>query len=202
MEQTLENPTNNASDHPVNAFQVKEKKKTRQWNFGSFLSSVLLLSLVGLLAWGMSRNQKGRVEQGLAPDFRLTSFDGETLTLAELRGQVVVINFWASWCPPCREEAPYLEQVWREYQDKGVFFIGIDYVDVEPEALAYIEEFDITYFNGPDLRTKISQAYNIQGVPETYFIAKNGEIGHIHVGPLFPPDLEQQIDLLLSVSYP
>jgi len=149
----------------------------------------------------MSRNLRGRVTEGPAPDFSLTSFDGETIRLSELRGQVVVINFWASWCPPCREEAPYLEETWRKYQDKGVVFIGVDYVDVEPEALAYIEEFNITYFNGPDLRTAISQAYNIQGVPETFFISKNGEVGHVHVGPLFPPDLEREIDNLLALSY-
>lgn len=198
----MENPTNNSSGHPVNALQVKEKKPTRQWNFGSFLSSVLLLGLVGFLAWGMSNNRRGQVDQGSAPDFSITSFDGETLTLSELRGQVVVLNFWASWCPPCREEAPYLEETWRKYQDKGVVFIGVDYVDVEPEALAYIEEFNITYFNGPDLRTTISQAYNIQGVPETFFVKKNGEIGYVHVGPLIPPDLEWEIDKLLSEPYP
>ncbi len=198
----MENPTNNSTGHPVNALQVKEKKPTRQWNFGSFLSSVLLLGLVGFLAWGMSNNRRGQVDQGSAPDFSITSFDGETLTLSELRGQVVVLNFWASWCPPCREEAPYLEETWRKYQDKGVVFIGVDYVDVEPEALAYIEEFNITYFNGPDLRTTISQAYNIQGVPETFFVKKNGEIGYVHVGPLIPPDLEWEIDKLLSEPYP
>jgi cytochrome c biogenesis protein CcmG/thiol:disulfide interchange protein DsbE len=159
---------------------------------------ILLLGLFGLLAWGLSKNQKGRLQEGPAPEFSLTSFEGETIQLSDYRGQVVVLNFWASWCPPCREEAPYLEEFWRKYREKGVVFIGVDYVDVEPEALAYIEEFNITYINGPDLRTAISQAYNIQGVPETFFINKNGEIGHVHVGPLIPTDLEREIDKLLS----
>lgn len=168
---------------------------------GTVITAVLLIGLISVLTWGMSKSQLGRVSEGPAPDFSLTSFNGETIQLSELRGQVVVINFWASWCPPCREEAPYLEETWRKYQDKGVVFIGVDYVDVEPEALAYLEEFDITYFNGPDLRTSISQAYNIQGVPETFFIKKNGEIGYVHIGPLFPPDLEREIDKLLSMPY-
>ena len=180
----------------------EENQNTWHWSYGSILSSVLLISLVGFLAWGMSKNQRGQVYQGPAPDFSLTSFDGETLTLSKLRGRVVVINFWASWCPPCREEALYLEETWRKYRDNGVVFIGVDYVDVEPEALAYIEEFDITYFNGPDLRTTISQAYNIQGVPETFFIAKNGEIRHVHVGPLIAPDLDKQIEAILNESSP
>jgi cytochrome c biogenesis protein CcmG/thiol:disulfide interchange protein DsbE len=168
---------------------------------GTVITAVLLIGLISVLTWGMSKTQRGRVSEGPAPDFSLTSFGGETIQLSELRGQVVVINFWASWCPPCREEAPYLEETWRKYQDKGVVFIGVDYVDIEPEALAYIEEFDITYINGPDLRTSISQAYNIQGVPETFFVTKSGDIGHVHIGPLAPPDLEREIDKLLLLPY-
>jgi cytochrome c biogenesis protein CcmG/thiol:disulfide interchange protein DsbE len=81
-------------------------------------------------------------------------------------------------------------------------FIGVDYVDTEKEALAYIEEFDITYFNGPDLRTRISQAYNMQGVPETFYIAKNGELSGLKIGPLVPPELDQKIEELLAETYP
>ncbi len=178
------------------------QKKSWQRTIFSILSIVLLISLVGFLSWGLNKTQRGPIDQGMAPDFSLTSFDGQTLTLSELRGQVIVLNFWASWCPPCREEAPYLEQTWREYQDKGVVFIGVDYVDTEPEALAYLTEFNITYFNGPDIKTRISQAYNIQGVPETYFIAKNGEVRDVHIGPLYPPSLEQIINELLAETYP
>jgi len=137
----------------------------------------------------------------MAPDFTLTSFDGRTYTLSELRGQVVIINFWASWCPPCREEAAYLESTWRKYQDKGVIFIGVDYADAEKPALAYIDEFDITYFNGPDLGTRISQKYNIKGVPETYYVAKDGSLKGNQIGPLFPPKLDNRIDELLAEPY-
>lgn len=70
--------------------------------------------------------------------------------------------------------------------------IGVDYLDSEQEALAYLEEYNITYFNGPDLRTKISQAYNIQGIPETFFIDKNGKIREVKIGPLQPPELEKR----------
>jgi cytochrome c biogenesis protein CcmG/thiol:disulfide interchange protein DsbE len=168
---------------------------------GYFLSFSLIFALLGLLGWGLIKVQNGPVDEGMAPDFSLTSFDGETVTLGELRGQVVVINFWASWCPPCRDEAAYLEQTWRKYKDQGVVFIGVDYVDTDAEALAYIEEFDITYFNGPDIGTRISQAYNIQGVPETFFVAKNGELRGVHIGPLFAPDLDTKIDELLDEEY-
>ena len=109
-----------------------------------------------------------------------------------------MINFWASWCPPCREEAPYLESTWRKYKDRGVVFIGVDYADTRKEALAYIEEFDITYPNGPDIGTRISQAYRIRGVPETFFVDKRGQLRGVHIGPLRPPQLEEKIEELLA----
>ena len=161
-----------------------------------------VLALLSLLAWGLVKAQNGPLSSGLAPDFSLTGFDGRTVALSELRGQVAIINFWASWCPPCREEAAYLEQTWRKYQDIGVVFIGVDYVDTEKEALAYIAEFDITYINGPDIGTRISDAYNIQGVPETFFVAKNGELRGVHIGPLISPQLDEKIDELLAEPYP
>lgn len=162
----------------------------------------LVLALLAVLAWGLRKAQAGPVESGLAPDFSLIGFDGRKVTLSDLRGQVVIINFWASWCLPCREEAAYLEQTWRKYKDQGVVFIGVDYVDTKKEALAYIQEFDITYINGPDLETVISDAYNIQGVPETFYVSKSGELRGMHIGPLKSPELDQKIEELLAEAYP
>jgi cytochrome c biogenesis protein CcmG/thiol:disulfide interchange protein DsbE len=158
------------------------------------------LALLGLVGWGLVRAQAGPREQGPAPDFNLVTFSGEQVSLRPLRGQVVVINFWASWCPPCREEAAYLESTWRAYRDQGVVFIGVDYADTDREALAYIDEFDITYPNGPDLGTRISQAYRIQGVPETFFVAKDGSLRGVKIGPLAPPELEDRLESLLAES--
>jgi cytochrome c biogenesis protein CcmG/thiol:disulfide interchange protein DsbE len=182
---------------------ISEATQKGSWvsGLGSLLSYAFVLGLLGLLGWGLIKVNSGQRDSGMAPDFTLTSFDGETVTLSELRGQVVIINFWASWCPPCRDEAPYLESTWRKYKDKGVFFIGVDYADTEKEALAYIDEFDITYFNGPDVGTLISQEYRMDGVPETYFVAKNGELRGTKIGPLFPPELDQRIEELLAEPY-
>ncbi len=182
---------------------ISEATQKGSWvsGLGSLLSYAFVLGLLGLLGWGLIKVNSGQRDSGMAPDFTLTSFDGETVTLSELRGQVVIINFWASWCPPCRDEAPYLEATWRKYKDKGVFFIGVDYADTEKEALAYIDEFDITYFNGPDVGTIISQEYRMDGVPETYFVAKNGELRGTKIGPLFPPELDQRIEELLAEPY-
>jgi cytochrome c biogenesis protein CcmG/thiol:disulfide interchange protein DsbE len=173
--------------------------RTRKW--GRIAAYALLIVLLGFFTWGLINAYSGPVESGTAPDFTITTFDGETYTLSALRGQVVIVNFWASWCDPCREEAAYLEQTWHKYSDQGVVFIGVDYVDTEREALAYIDEFDITYPNGPDIGTRISDEYRIQGVPETFFIAKNGELRGMHVGPLEPPQLDEKIEELLAEPY-
>ena len=166
---------------------------------GTFVAVFLVLGVVG---WGLARSRSGPVSSGEAPDFTLTGFSGETVRLSDLRGRVVILNFWASWCPPCREEAAYLERTWREYDMRGVVFLGEDYVDTEEEALAYIAEFGITYLNGPDLGTRISQAYRIQGVPETFFIDRDGQVRWVKIGPLYPPELEDKIDELLAVPWP
>ncbi len=136
-----------------------------------------------LVAVGLNRAQQGQVGIGeQAPDFTLTSFEGEEYHLASLQGKVVVVNFWASWCESCKPEAVDLENAWRNYQGE-VIFLGVDYVDTEPDAMGYLEEFDITFPNGPDKRTKISQVYRIQGVPETFIIGKDGKIAHVQIGP-------------------
>jgi cytochrome c biogenesis protein CcmG/thiol:disulfide interchange protein DsbE len=170
-------------------------------NMNKFVRSLIYVLVTGLLlvvGIRLVKVQAGQISSGKAPDFTITNFSGETITLSDLEGNVVVVNFWASWCPPCREEAAYLEATWRKYQDQGVIFIGVDYADTETEAMAYLEEFDITYFNGPDLGTKISQAYNMQGVPETFVIDQNGAIRNVHIGPLYYPTLDEMIDALLQ----
>lgn len=181
---------------------IQDEPTKKRAGGGIILTFSVVLALLGLLGWGLVKAQKGPVENGLAPDFTLQAFDGRTVTLSELRGQVVIINFWASWCIPCREEAAYLERTWRKYEDQGVVFIGVDYVDTEKAALAYIEEFDITYINGPDIGTRISDAYNIKGVPETFFVARNGELRGMHIGPLYSPELDEKIEELLAEPYP
>jgi len=180
--------------------QILEEETTRSPSraFSALISYILIVGLLGLLGWSLIRANSGQVDSGTAPDFTITSFESETITLSELRGQVVIINFWASWCPPCREEAAYLEATWRKYQDRGVFFIGVDYADTEKEALAYLKEFDITYFNGPDIGTRISHDYRMGGVPETFYLTKNGELHGLKIGPLYPPELDRRIEELLA----
>jgi cytochrome c biogenesis protein CcmG/thiol:disulfide interchange protein DsbE len=151
------------------------------------LAFVILLAFLIMLYLGLRNAQEGPITIGqTVPPFELTTFDGEILQTADYAGKVIVINFWASWCQPCESEAAELEEAWRYYEPSGeVVFLGVDYVDTEPEALGYLEKFDVTYPNGPDLRTSISQMFRILGVPETYIIDSSGRLAYLKKGPFF-----------------
>jgi cytochrome c biogenesis protein CcmG/thiol:disulfide interchange protein DsbE len=127
----------------------------------------------------------------------LTTFDGERIALTDLRGQVVVVNFWASWCVECYKEAALLEEAYQDFKDQGVIFLGVDYLDTEKEALEYMAKYGITYPSGQDVGTKISRRYQITGVPETFFIDRNGEVAHVQIGAIERPQLYQ---LLLRLA--
>lgn len=119
-----------------------------------------------------------------APDFELSLFDGGTLRLAELRGQVAVVNFWASWCPPCRAEAPTFATVSKAYAQRGVAFVGVDIQDDDQDARAFLAEFGIDYPNGPDRTTRIATDYRLAGIPTTLFIDAEGRIARRWLGGL------------------
>jgi len=166
----------------------------------------LLVSFLVLMGIGVTRAYQGTVQPGdEVPDFNLTLFSGyeynsqSEIKISDLRGKVVFINFWASWCKPCEQEAPVLEEAWRYYQPSGkVVFLGVDYVDTEPEARLFLKKFGNTYPNGPDMGTRISQMFRIQGVPETYIIDTNGIIRHVKIGPFLTVDeIKSMIDPLL-----
>ena len=152
---------------------------------------VFLAGLLAVVALGLNRAQQGTIQPGQeVDDFTLPLFTGyehngrSEVQLADLRGKVVVINFWASWCKPCEQEAAEVQKAWLEYEPTGeVVFLGVDYVDTEPEARVYLKKFGITFPNGPDLATSISQYFRIKGVPETYFIDRDGVLHYVQVGP-------------------
>jgi len=172
---------------------------------------VFLVGLLALVAVGLKRAQEGTVQPGAAiDDFTFTLFEGyeyngqSQIKLSDLRGKVVVVNFWASWCKPCEQEAAELQAAWQEYEASGqVVFIGADYVDTPTEANLYLKKFNITYPNGEDRDLQhgrpLSQYFRIKGVPETYFIDKEGILQYVQVGPFSSIDqIRLQIDPLLK----
>lgn len=168
---------------------------------------VFLIALLVLVGVTLKKRQQGTVQPGdKIPDFTLPLFSGyeyqnlSEVKLSNFEGKIVVLNFWASWCKPCEQEAAELQQAWAFYEPSGnVIFLGADYVDTEPEARAYLKKFGITYYNGPDMGTKISQLFRVGGVPETYFIDRKGVLKYVQIGPFASvDDIKAIVDPMLQ----
>jgi cytochrome c biogenesis protein CcmG/thiol:disulfide interchange protein DsbE len=169
------------------------------------LGSIVLLTgiVVSAIVVGLALARQGTTQptSGPAPDFTVTTFDGETIRLSDLRGQVVVINFWASWCGPCRDEAPALERLWQRYRDQGVVILGITYADNERDSRAFIDEFSMTYPNAADIGTFISkEQYHIVGVPESFVIDQSGNVAEFIFSVVNEDRLSATLDRLLAGS--
>jgi cytochrome c biogenesis protein CcmG, thiol:disulfide interchange protein DsbE len=160
------------------------------------------LPLIALLAYGFLTDPKAipsPLVQKAAPEFRLAAYDAGELRLSGLRGTPIVLNFWASWCyPACYEEAPLLEAIWRQYKEQGLMVVGVDIQDKEANAREFMRRFSFTFPNAPDPGSKVSIDYGVYGVPETFFIDRQGRIAYKHVGALPPALLEAQVQTLLK----
>lgn len=189
--------------------------------FGMLLRAFGLLAIGGFLAllvWGLTaRSPNTTIDDGLArsqavdaPDFELdvlargappkrlrsllerAAADGR-IALRELRGTPVVLNFWASWCDPCRQEAPVLERGWRGAGRDGVLFLGLDMQDLTDDAREFLAEFRITYPNVRDPGKEVAGRYGATGLPETYFIGARGQVAAHVIGALTPEQLREGV---------
>lgn len=137
----------------------------------------------------------------VAPDFSLGLLEGGKVTLSELRGKPVVINFWASWCPPCRAEMPALEKAYRIYRELGVDMIGVNttYQDSQKDAAAFVQEFGLSFPIALDQNGAVSKTYLITGLPTTLFIDSQGIIRKVIVGgPMSEAVIQTNIEALLK----
>jgi cytochrome c biogenesis protein CcmG/thiol:disulfide interchange protein DsbE len=149
------------------------------------LGSVLARRSGGSSAFGVnSSGSFGTVARAGPSDFSLPLYDGSTLRMGDLAGRAVVMNFWASWCVPCKDEAPLLARVAQEYEPRGVTFIGVNVWDAESDAKAFVARYGVGYPNGSDIGGKISIDYGLTGIPETFFIRADGAIARRWIGPL------------------
>ncbi len=156
---------------------------------------LVLAAVVALFAWALSREQTlaSPLVGKAAPGFSMPLYAVDsTLSLAALRGTPVVLNFWASWCLACRDEARVLEAGWRRYGPE-VAFVGIAVNDEEEAAKEFIRRFGKTYSLGPDVDGSSAVDYGLYGVPETFFIGRDGTILSRHIGPLSAADLDRRI---------
>jgi cytochrome c biogenesis protein CcmG/thiol:disulfide interchange protein DsbE len=139
--------------------------------------------------------RKGHV----APDLRLQTLSGETVSLPDLRGQVVILNFWATWCPPCRSEMPAIEEIHRAYRDQGLAVVAINVQQSEGQIQAFVEEMGLTFPVLPDSYGSVSKRYLIKSLPTTFIIERTGTIREIVVGgPLARAYLASAVEPLLK----
>jgi len=158
------------------------------------LLSITLLAILVLIA---SCDQdtgavRSNTENQVAKTFTLESLEGdEEISLEDFKGKPIVVNFWATWCGPCKQEMPFFEKTWKEYKDKEVVFIGIDVMDDKDNAQEFIEKLGISYTNLYDPSGKTSNSYGVVALPATFFIDKNGDIAVKHYGSFLGKDAEK-----------
>jgi cytochrome c biogenesis protein CcmG, thiol:disulfide interchange protein DsbE len=165
-------------------------------------AGIVVAGLLALMYYGLTTE---RIQTGVvprpntpAPDFQLPTFDGKTIRLGDLRGQVVVVNFWASWCVPCRDEQPALEAVWQQYKGRGVTFVGIDIQDTPHDALGFMQQYGMSYPVVSDATGAVYINYGVVGMPETYVVGREGTIQQKIVGPVDPMQLVTTLQELVK----
>jgi cytochrome c biogenesis protein CcmG, thiol:disulfide interchange protein DsbE len=167
----------------------------------------VVLALVGLLAYGLAQNEPDRrVEEALergereqAPALELPKLDGSgSGSLADYRGEVVVLNFWASWCEPCRKESPMLERWHRRMTERGGTVLGVDVLDVTGDAQDFIEEYGLSYPMLKDKDGSALESFGIVAYPETFVIDRDGRIAAVRRGPVDEPFMRAEVAPLLE----
>ncbi len=163
---------------------------------------VIILLLIGLMGYAIFNKSGSKKISPLvgkpAPVFNLELYGGGTINLEEFHGKPVLINFWASWCIPCRDEAPALESAWSKYKDKGIHFVGVNIWDDNENALAYLSKYGSQYPQGKDPNDQVQLDYGVGGVPETYFVNSEGMITDKFTGPLKVEYIDYFMDRALN----
>ena len=155
-----------------------------------------VLVVVALLSSALSRPSAEAASPLVgrqAPDFRLEGLNGPPVSLSSLRGQVVVLNFWASWCAECRVEQPALDATWKRFGDSGVVVVGVDFQDQSEDAQQFLAELGISYPVVRDADSRTALAFGLRGVPETFVIDPTGQVVDRVIGPVDADGLAARI---------
>ncbi|MGH2556451.1 MAG: TlpA family protein disulfide reductase [Actinomycetota bacterium] len=204
MKDTEQTAAGSMARHPsgLDPEPARRKRRSRWTQLGVVLGGVGLVTL--LLSFGLSRDPaiiRSPLIGRQAPEFALRTLDGSrSVRLSDLRGQVVVVNFWASWCAPCRIEHPDLAGAWKRYRDRGLVLIGVAFQDRPSESRAYLARLGGDWPQLADPSSRTALAYGVYGVPETYVIGPDGRVAFKHIGPVDYGRLSQEITTLLPES--
>ncbi|HDQ70971.1 MAG TPA: redoxin domain-containing protein, partial [Chloroflexi bacterium] len=190
---------------PAHLSALEIRRRRARTFVGAGVGGVVLIA-VALMLWGIGaaagRSQArlaGRLRSGLeAPTFSLEQLDGSPLALADLRGKIVVVNFWATWCAPCEDELPDFQAVWEAYHEQGVTFVGLAVQRELDDVRAMTTRFGVGYPVGLDRTGEIAESYGISGVPETFVVDAEGRIVYVHVGPMDAEALQVVLDGMLE----
>ena len=193
------------------ASAVEQGLRARKRNIIIVAAMLPIAALFGLLGWFVAQSEgtpgafginsrfgEIQIETRVAHEFVGDGLDGEPVSLSELRGKVVMLDFWSSWCPPCRREAPTLAQVYREYEGKNVEFVGLAIWDDRRDVARHVREFGLPYPNVLDDQGRIAINYGVAGIPEKFFIDTHGNLVQKFVGPMSPEALRTALDSLLA----
>jgi cytochrome c biogenesis protein CcmG, thiol:disulfide interchange protein DsbE len=194
------------------SFPTGSNKRNRKRRMMAFIVVTLLnAGLLALLASQLLIPAKDQSHAGSAqssssplighpaPDFTLavlSTRSAPTLHLASLKGKPVMLNFWASWCDPCKHEAPLLETTWQRVQSQGIIFLGIDFQDARSDGLNFLRTYGITYPNVADDTGTTAINYGLTGVPETFFLDRHGVIVSKVTGELTEQSLQSNLQLI------
>jgi cytochrome c biogenesis protein CcmG, thiol:disulfide interchange protein DsbE len=147
------------------------------------LAMVAVVGLLGLLVWSVVRSDGGAAadlaagRNPIAPGFTLERLGADgTLSMSDLRGKAVIVNFWASWCLPCKDEAPFLQRTYERYRKQGLVVLGVDVEDLRRDARRFIRRYGITYPNVRDGRKETIGKWGVTGYPETFFVDRQGRL--------------------------
>ena len=162
----------------------------------------MIWTVVSRISPDQSQVQAGSVpkEGFTAPDFTLSLLDGGEITLSELQGKVVLVNFWTSWCPPCRKEMPAIESVYRGYKDLGLVVIGLNLTaqDSKQAAASFVREVGVTFPIALDLDNSVGNLYRVTALPTSFFIDRKGVIRSVIVGgPMSEALIQSKVEELL-----
>jgi peroxiredoxin len=136
-----------------------------------------------------------------APDFTLDTLAGQSVSLPGLRGQAVLINFWATWCPPCRAEMPAIQQVYEQYRDRGFTVLAVDLQEDDAQVAAFVEELGLTFPILMDRDGTVAAQYRVKALPSTFFVDREGVIQEVTLGgPMTAAFIESQVSSLLAVE--